>query len=596
MDKTNSTKVKNSKQVFVKLIKYISLYKCRLLLASIAGLTSIIISVITPRLISKIINEIYNGVITAINGSPISININYIISIILRLLILYLSGNFLLYLQGYIMANISVKLTFSLRQDMNRKINKLPISYFDKVPNGEILSHLTNDVETITSTLRYSITQVITAFVTIVGIIVMMYTINWICATVAITIVFLTYITIQFVAKKSQKFFKEERKFIGETNGYIEEIYSQHNIVKAFNAEESSVKTFENLNKKLYASSWKAAFFSALLTPIIFFIGNINYLVVIVTACILTINGKITVGDIQAFIHYVKNLNQPMGQMAGITSAFQRILAASERVFKFLEEEEEKPDTNIIALPKSIMGNIKFEDVTFGYKKDETIINKISFEVKAGQKVALVGTTGSGKTTIVKLLMRFYELDSGNIYIDDINITNFSKNDLRSIFSMVLQDAWMYSSTIADNIKYGNRNVDDKKIEQVAKLAYVDKFIKTLPQGYKTILNDEATNISQGEKQLITIARAMITDPQILILDEATSSVDIKTESLIQKAMDNLMKGRTSFIIAHRLSTVRNADVIFVMDHGTILESGSHEELIKKEGHYYQMYNSQFEL
>lgn len=591
MDEKNNKKVKNAKQTLLKLVKYISVYKFRVLVALIAGVSSIIINVITPRLISKIINEIYNSVTKTIN-----INIHYITNIIFELLGLYLLGVLLLYLQGYIIANISVKLTFTLRKNMDEKINKLPISYFDEVPNGEILARLTSDVERITSVLRYSVTEVVNAVVTIVGIIAMMYTINWICATVTVATVFFTYVIMQFIVKKSQRFFKEERKFIGKTNGYIEEIYSQHNIVKAFNAEKSALEVFEVLNDELYKSSWKASFFSALLTPIVFFMSNINYLIVVITACVLTVNGKISVGDIQAFIQYVKNLNQPMNQMANITSNFQGILAAAERVFDFLEEEEEKVETNTIDLPKSINGNIRFENVTFGYKKGETTINRISLEVKAGQKVALVGATGSGKTTLVKLLMRFYELNSGKIYIDGIDITKFSKNSLRSIFSMVLQDAWLYSGTIADNIKYGNINADDKQVEEVAKLAYVDNFIKTLPEGYKTVLNDEATNISQGEKQLITIARAMLVGPQILILDEATSSVDMNTESLIQKAMDNLMKGKTSFIIAHRLSTVKNADVIFVMSHGEILEHGSHQELIKKGGYYCKMYNSQFEI
>ena len=424
----------------------------------------------------------------------------------------------------------------------------------------------------------------------------MMYTINWICATVAFLVVPATYFSIQFIVKHSQKFFKGQQKSLGSVNGYIEEVFLQHNIVKYFNAEEKSKKQFEKINNELYEYSWKSSFFSCLSMPIVFCLTDVSYLLVVATASILTLYGAITVGDIQSFISYVKNLKHPLSQISNVTFIIQRIVASSERVFEFLDAEEENQDEKINnQMPKEVKGNITFKNVCFGYNAGQNIVKNISFSVKAGQKVAFVGATGSGKTTIVKLLMRFYEINSGNIYIDDVYISVVAKSDLRSVFSMVLQDSWLYSGSVADNIRYSKLNATDEEVKEVAKMAYVDHFIKTLPQGYKTPIEDGAVNISQGEKQLLTIARAMLADPQILILDEATSSVDIKTEGLIQKAMDNLMKDRTSLIIAHRLSTVRNADVIFVIDEGKIVEFGSHDALMGINGLYAGMYNSQFQ-
>lgn len=586
---------KQNKKIIRKIIRYIGSYNYILAISLFLGLISTIINVYIPRLLAKIINAFSDGVIEVMNGQDININYYYIVKIVIIMLIMCIFGNLIQYFQNILMANISIKLTYKLREEMDKKISKLPISYFDKVSNGDVLSKLTNDVDTMTSMLTYVVTSTFTSIITIIGIIVIMYYVNWICATVVLTVVITSFFVMKLVVKRTQNFFKSQQNLIGEVNGYIDEIYSQHNIVRAFNNEKDSIKTFNDINEKLYLSSWKASFFSALLTPIMFFLGHINYMIVISLACVLTVKGMIRIGDISSFISYVKSLNQPVQQLANITSVFQSIVAAAERIFDFLEEPEEDEGKTEINLANNIKGDIRFENVSFGYKEDERVIKNISFSVKAGQKAAFVGATGSGKTTVIKLLMKFYDINDGKIYIDGIDINKISKHDLRNIFSMVLQDAWMFSGSIFDNIRYGNLEATDEEVKLAAKSTYVDHFIKTLPQGYETILNDEATNISQGEKQLITIARAMVTNPQVLILDEATSSVDIKTERYIQKAMDNLMEGRTSFIIAHRLSTIRNADIIFFMSGGEILESGSHDELMKKNGYYANMYNSQYQ-
>ena len=592
----NKDKNKNTKEIFIKLIKYISIYRTRLILALIIGLVAISLNVIAPRLMARVIDEFYRAVVDSLGSTQINLNLQYVINTILTMMLLYLTGGVLMYMQGLIMADISVNLVYKLRKEMVQKISKLPISYFDKASKGDILSRLTNDVYMMTSMLSHAVTQTITAIIMVTGTIIMMYTINWICATVAFFVVPATYFSIQFVVKHTQKFFKGQQKSLGDVNGYIEEVFSQNSIVKYFNAEEQSEKNFEKINDELYKYSWKSSFFSCLSLPIVFCLTDVNYLLVVATASVLTLYGAITVGDIQSFVSYVKNLKNPLSQISNITFVVQRIVASSERVFEFLDAEEEHQDEKINnKMPKTIKGDITFKNVCFGYNTKENIIKNISFSVKAGQKAAFVGATGSGKTTIVKLLMRFYEINSGNIYIDDVDISSVAKSDLRSVFSMVLQDSWLYSGSVADNIRYSKLNATAEEVEKVAKMAYVDNFIKTLPQGYKTPIEDGAVNISQGEKQLLTIARAMLANPQILILDEATSSVDIKTEGLIQKAMDNLMKERTSFIIAHRLSTIRNADIIFVIDDGKIVESGSHDDLMKINGLYSGMYNSQFQ-
>lgn len=585
------SQIKN-KNIIYKLIKYISIYKLKIILALIFGLLSVFINIISPRLLALIINEFHK--IT--NNNFEFNNIKYIINITILLIILYLISNIFLYLQNYLMSKISVDLTYELRKQMNHKLNKLPVSYFDKISNGDILSRFVNDVDMMTSTLSHVVIQFFSSVITIIGTIIMMFIVNWICAIVILIIILLEYIIMNFIVKKSQKFFIAQQDLIGNLNTNIEEVYSQHSIVKVFNKEKQSVSLFKDINLRLYKSSWKASFFSSILTPIVFFLGNISLMLVIAISCILTVNGSMSVGDVLSFVSYVKNFNQPALQMSNIISVFQRILAAANRVFDFLEEPEEPEENNIIKLPENIKGNIRFENVCFGYKKDEEIIKNISFEIKAGQKVAFVGATGSGKTTIMKLLMRFYEINKGNIYIDGVNISGLSKKDLRNIFSVVLQDAWIFSGTIAENIKYGNLKVSDDGIKKISKAVHLDYYINNLPDKYNMLLSSDIDNISQGEKQLMMIARAMASNKKILILDEATSSVDIKTEQKIQKAMERLMKDRTSFIIAHRLSTIRNADIIFVMSDGKIIESGSHDELLKKSGYYANIYNSQYQI
>ncbi|MBP0979887.1 MAG: ABC transporter ATP-binding protein [Oscillospiraceae bacterium] len=585
---------KTDKAVVYKLIKYISIYKFKIILALLFGLFSVVINIATPKFLALIIDEFYRALVDG-SGANL-INIKYIINIIILIIVLYLVGNVILYFQGYLMSKVSVELTYKIRKEMNQKLNKLPVSYFDKVSNGDILSRFINDVEAMTSTLSRVLVQFFSSIITILGTLIAMFLISWRCATIVLVIILLDYIAMNFIVKRSQKFFKAQQNLIGDLNSCVEEFFSQHSIVKAFNAEKKSIELFEDINSRLYKSSWRASFFSTILTPIVFFLGNINCMLVISISCILTIRGSMSIGNVSAFINYVKNLNQPVLQMSNITSVFQKILAATQRVFDFLETKEEQQEKNIIKLPKEINGNIRFENVCFGYEKNKDIIKNISFEVKAGQKVAFVGATGSGKTTIIKLLMRFYEVNKGCIYLDEIDISRLSKDNLRQFFSMVLQDSWIFSGSIAENIRYGNSSASDEEIKKAAQLAYVDHYIQTFPDGYNTVLLNDGENVSQGEKQLLMIARAMITDPKILILDEATSSVDTKTERKIQRALDNLMKDRTSFIIAHRLSTIKNADIIFVMDDGQILESGSHEELLKKSGIYATLYNSQYKI
>ena len=590
-------KGKKLKEIFIKLIKYMREYRLKLFISLLFGVLSTIFFVVNPRVLAKITNELFKGVNNALNGMPINIDIKYMINTSVILVLLYILNNACSYIQGFMMAKVSVELTYKLRSKMFEKINRLPVKYFDEISNGEILSRITNDIDTMTSMLSFIATQVITSILTIVGIIVMMYSINWLCASISLFAIVIIYVSIQAIIKYSQKYFEDQQRLIGDTNGYVEEICSQHSIMKSFNAEKKSQDSFKNIVNKLYVYSWKSSFFSSLLIPITFIIGNFNYLVVILISCIMAVKGKITVGDIQAFIQYVKSLHNPISLIADIAGTLQRVVAASERVFEFLDIEEEKEEVNTIKLPNYIEGYVEFKNVVFGYNNSQKIIKDISFKVKKGQKVAIVGVTGSGKTTLVKLLMRFYELDSGAIYIDGINIANMSKHDLRSIFSMVLQDTWMYSGTIADNIKYGKLDATNDELLNAAKLAYVDKFVSKFSTGYNIQISYDNSILSQGERQLITIARAIIANPYILILDEATSSVDTKTEKLIQKALDNLMKGKTSFIIAHRLSTIKNADVVVVMSHGEIVEMGSHNELMSiTNGHYLNMYNSQFEF
>ena len=520
---------------------------------------------------------------------------------------LYLASMLFAYLQGHIMSAVSMKVTYSLRKDISNKIHRLPFRYYDGTTNGEVLSFITNDVDAISQSLNQSITEIITSVTTVIGVLVMMFTISWEMTLVSMLVIPVSMGIIALIAKKSQKHFMAQQEYLGHVNGHVEEMYSSHTVVKAFNGEESSAKTFRGYNNALYKSAWKSQFLSGLMMPIMQFISNLGYVAVCILGGYLAATGSIQIGDIQAFMQYVRRFNQPLSQVANISNILQQTAAASERVFNFLEQEEEVPDTAtpLHIVPKgqavaaendvSIQGSVQFDHVKFGYNPEKIIVNDFCASVKPGQKVAIVGPTGAGKTTMIKLLMRFYDVSGGAILIDGHDIRDFRRQDLRSLFGMVLQDTWLYHASIADNIRYGKLDATDEEVRQAAQAAQVDHFVRTLPDGYNMEINEDASNISQGQKQLLTIARAILADPQILILDEATSSVDTRTELLIQKAMDNLMEGRTSFVIAHRLSTIRNADLILVMKDGDIIEQGTHDELMEQNGFYANLYNSQFD-
>jgi ATP-binding cassette subfamily B protein len=525
--------------------------------------------------------------------------------ILLFLLAIYLISAGFSYAQGWIMTGVTMKVTYRMRKEISEKIQHLPFSYYDTTTNGEVLSRLTNDVDSITQTLNQSITQIITSITQLIGILVMMLSINWIMALVALCIIPISALIIVLVVRHSQKYFRQQQDYLGHVNGHIEEMYGSHIVVKAFNGEKKSGEQFDQYNDSLYKSGWKSQFCAGLMQPVMVFVGNLGFVVLCILGGWMAIQGRISVGDIQAFTQYVRQFTMPIQQVANISNIIQATAAAAERVFNFLEEPEEKPESahpitvNTTDAPDTelnvhIQGSVQFAHVHFGYTPDKIIINDFCAQVQPGQKVAIVGPTGAGKTTIVKLLMRFYDVNDGAILVDGYDIRDFKRNDLRSLFGMVLQDTWLYNASIADNIRYGRLDATDEEIRAAAKSAQVDHFVRTLPGGYNMILNEEASNVSQGQKQLLTIARAILADPQILILDEATSSVDTRTELLIQKAMDNLMKGRTSFIIAHRLSTIRDADMILVMNNGDIVEQGTHDELLAKGGFYATLYNSQF--
>lgn len=493
------------------------------------------------------------------------------------------------------MTGVSQKLTYSLRNDLAKKINKLPMSYFDKKTKGEVLSIVTNDIDTVSQNLNQSITQIITAICTLIGILIMMLSISVEMTLISLLILPVTVVIVRIIVEKSQKYFKKQQDYLGHVNGQVEEVYGGHTIVKAFGGEEKALEEFRKANNELYSSAWKSQFLSGLIHPIMNFIGNVGYVAVAILGGYLAIQGKITVGNIQSFIQYNKQFTQPINQIAQVSSMLQAMVAAAERVFEFLEEPEEAKDVENPKSIKGLKGNVTFDHVQFGYDKDKIIINDFSAKIKDGQKIAIVGPTGAGKTTIVKLLMRFYDVNKGAILVDGINIKDFKREDLRKMFGMVLQDTWLFGGSIKENIRYSKPDATDTEVIEAAKAAHVHHFIKTLPQAYDMILDEETSNISSGQKQLLTIARVILADPEILILDEATSSIDTRTELQIQSAMDNLMKGRTSFIIAHRLSTIKNADLILVMNHGDIVEQGSHEELLQKGGFYADLYNSQFE-
>ncbi len=586
-------KAKNFRATLKKLFYYLAKYKFVLLVVILCSILSTVFNIVGPKILGNITTEIYAGVMQMIAGTG-GIDFVAIKGIVLILVVLYLTSAVFQYLQSYLMVGVGQKFTYTLRKGISEKINQLPVQYFDKKTHGEVLSYITNDVDTIAQNLNQSITQVITSITMLIGILVMMFSISWQMSLIAILVLPVsTFFTFQ-VIKKSQKYFTKQQEYLGHVNGHIEEMYANHDLVKVFNGEQKSIKQFNECNNTLYHCAWKAQFLSGLMHPIMNFIANIGYVIICIMGGVYAGRGTITVGNIQSFIQYMRQFTQPITQLANVTNMIQSMIAACERVFEFLDEEEEVPDTNNPKSTKEIKGNVDFEHVKFGYEEDKIIIKDFSAKVEQGKKIAIVGPTGAGKTTLVKLLMRYYDICSGEIKIDGIDIKDFKRDDLRSIFAMVLQDTWCFNGTIMENIRYGKLEATDEEVMKAAKVAQVDHFVRTFPEGYQTILNEDSTNISQGQKQLLTIARAFLVDPKILILDEATSSVDTKTEMQIQKAMDNLMKGRTSFVIAHRLSTVRDADLILVINEGDIIEQGTHEELLKLGGFYEKLYNSQF--
>ncbi len=588
-------KAKDFKGTTKKLVKdYLSQYKLKLIIVFIFAIGSTIFAIVGPKILGNATTEIFNGLISKISGGS-GIDFGKIGGILITLLILYVISTFFSLIQGFTMTHVAQKLTYRLRTDLVKKINKLPMSYFDKKTNGEVLSIITNDIDTLSQNLNQSVTQIITSICTIIGIAIMMISISVPMTLISILILPISGIIVGLIAKKSQKYFKKQQDYLGHVNGQVEEVYGGHLIVKAFNGEEKAIKEFTKANEELYHSAWKSQFLSGVMHPIMNFIGNVGYVAVAILGGYYAAQGIITVGNIQSFIQYNKQFTQPIGQIAQISSMIQSMIASAERVFEFLEEPEERETNKGNIDENNIKGNIEFKNVEFKYdNSDRTIINNFSAEIKQGQKIAIVGPTGAGKTTIVKLLMRFYDVNKGEIIIDGHNIKDFTRGDLRKQFGMVLQDTWLFGGTIKDNIKYGKPDATQAEVIEAAKAANVHHFIKTLPNSYDMVINEESTNISAGQKQLLTIARVILTDPKILILDEATSSIDTRTELQIQSAMDNLMKGRTSFIIAHRLSTIKNADLILVMNNGDIVEKGTHEELLSKKGFYAELYNSQF--
>lgn len=589
-------KAKDFKGTMKKLGVYLKPYSLSIAIVILFAIGSAAFSIVGPKILGKATTKIFEGLVQKITGVPnASIDFGYIGNIAMILVALYLVSSLFGIIQSFIMSGVAQKVSYNLRKQISEKMDTLPLNYFDTRTNGEVLSRITNDVDTVNQTLNQSLSQIITSVVTLIGVLIMMFSISWIMTLATFIILPVSMVLISLVVKKSQKYFKSQQEYLGHLNGQVEEVYGGHNIMKAFNREEASTRDFDELNNTLYKSAWKSQFLSGMMMPIMSFVGNLGYVLVSILGGWLTIKSVITVGDIQAFIQYVRSFNQPISQMAQVANIMQSTAAAAERVFEFLDEEDEVKDPVNSVDSSEIRGEVEFEDVHFGYNPDKIIINDFSVDVKPGQKVAIVGPTGAGKTTIVKLLMRFYDINSGSIKIDGHDIRDFKRADLRNLFGMVLQDTWLFNGTIMENLRYGRLDATDAEVKEAAKAAHVDHFVKTLPDGYNMVLNEEASNISQGQKQLLTIARAFLKDPKLLILDEATSSVDTRTELLIQKAMEKLMEGRTSFIIAHRLSTIRDADLILVMKDGDIVEQGNHEELLEKGGFYSSLYNSQFE-
>ena len=588
-------KAKDFKGTTKKLIRdYLSKYKIALIVVMIFAIGSTIFSIVGPKILGNATTEIFNGLVNKLSGNG-GIDFGKVGTILLTLLGLYVVSAIFSFIQSFVMTQVSQKLTYTMRNNLVRKINKLPMNYFDKKTNGEVLSIITNDIDTLGMNLNQSITQIITSICTLVGIFIMMLSISWQMSLISLTVMPIGAILVKIIVGKSQKYFKMQQDYLGYVNGQVEEVFSGLTIVKAFNGEEKAREEFAKANTQLYKSAWRSQFLSGLMHPIMNFVSNIGYVGVAMAGGYLAISGKITVGNIQSFIQYNKQFTQPINQIAQVSSMLQAMIAATERIFEFLEQEEEIETSVDGVTTEGLKGNITFEHVKFGYRPEQTVIKDFNATVHEGQKIAIVGPTGAGKSTMVKLLMRFYDVTDGAILLDGHNIKDFARGDLRQMFGMVLQDTWLFGGTVKENIKYGREDATDDEVIQAAKAARVHHFIKTLPNGYNSVLSEETSGVSAGQKQLLTIARVILADPKILILDEATSSIDTRTEIEIQKAMDNLMKGRTSFIIAHRLSTIKNADLILVMDHGDIIEQGSHEELLAKGGFYEKLYNSQFE-
>lgn len=587
-------KAKDFKGTMKKLTGYLSKYKIGFIFVLIFAIGGTVFNIIGPTIMGNATTEIANGIISKIKGGE-GIDFGKLGNILLLLVSLYCISSVLSLIMGLITTKIAQSVSYKFRREISEKIHRMPMNYFDTMTHGEILSRVTNDVDTLSQSLNQSLTQLVTSVVTIIGVLIMMLRISLSMTALALLIVPLSVSIMGIIIKKSQKYFRQQQEYLGHVNGQVEEVYGGHNIVKVFNREEDVIKEFDASNEKLYESAWKSQFLSGMMHPVMQLVGNIGYVGVAILGGYLTVQGKIEIGQIQSFFQYIRQFTMPITQLAQVANMFQSTAAAAERVFEFLSSEEELPTTEEPMSIEGLEGDVEFKHVHFGYTPDKIIINDFSAKIKDGQKVAIVGPTGAGKTTMVKLLMRFYDVNSGEILVDGHNVNRFDRSELRKMFGMVLQDAWLFNGTIMENIRYSKLDATDEEVIRAAKAAHVHHFISTLPDGYKMVLNEEASNVSQGQKQLLTIARAILADPKILILDEATSSVDTRTEIQIQKAMDNLMKGRTSFIIAHRLSTIRDADLILVMNEGDIVEQGNHEELLAKGGFYAKLYNSQFE-